>query len=406
MRISSGTIYEQGTNAINDLNSALARSQQQLATGRRMLTAADDPIAAARAVEVSQSESINLQFATNRQNAKSSLSRVEIALQSTTDLLHDVKTLAINGGNGVMTDADRRSIATELSAKLEDLLGIANTQDGSGNYMFAGFQTGIQPFVKTAGGAQYQGDQGYRQLQVSSSRFMPMSDNGTSVYELNRTGNGTFVTAPQAAPTLNTGSGIISSGSVSNATLLTGNSYDITFTVANGVTTYDVLNTTTGIAVPPAAVPYVAGQTIGFDGMQFNVSGIPADTDKFTITPSANQSIFTTMTDLINTLNTSAIGATGQAALTNGLFKAYDNLDLAMDNVLSVRATIGSNLKELEALDTSGTDLDTQYKTTLSNLQDLDYVEALSRFSRQQTGLEAAQKSFIKVAGLSLFSFL
>lgn len=412
MRISSNTIYEAGTANLSDLQTNIAKTQQQLSTGRRMLTAADDPIAASRALEISQSDSINTQYATNRQNANSSLSQVEIALQGATTLLQDVKTLAINGGNGILTPADRASLATELSAKLDDLIGIGNTVDGSGHYLFGGFKTSIQPFVKTATGATYQGDQGERELQVSSSRQVPMSATGNSVFELNKTGNGTFATSPTANLPLNTGSGIISSGSVTDATQLTGHGYDISFTVALGVTTFDVVDSTTGVAVviPPAVVagptPYVSGQTIAFDGLQFNVTGSPADTDKFAIVPSTNQSIFTTLTNLINTLKTAGTGATGQAALTNGLFAAYDNLDKSLDNVLSVRATVGSNLKELETLDNTGADLGVQYKSTLSELQDLDYVEAISRFSRQQTSLEAAQKSYIKVAGLSLFNYI
>lgn len=402
MRISTNTIYDSGAAQLGDLQTGVVKTQQQLSTGRRILTPADDPIASSRALEVTQSQSVNTQFGVNRQSAKTSLALVEQALASVTSILQDVQTLAINGGDGALSSADRASLGTALSGSLDDLLGLANSSDGAGSFLFAGFQTAKLPFTKTVTGAQYQGDQGQRLLQVDSSRQIPTTDSGSAVFESNLTGNGTFVTAAAAA---NTGSGIVSSGSVTNTALLTGHNYDITFTVLAGVTTYDVLDTTTGLPVS-AANPYTSGQPIAFDGLQFDVTGSPADTDKFTVSPSINQSIFTTLTNLITTLNTPATGAAGQAKLANGLNTASDNVNKALDNVLTIRSTVGSRLKELDSLDSASSDLDIQYKQTLSNLQDLDYIKSLSNFAQQQTTLEAAQKSFIKVTGLSLFDFI
>lgn len=407
MRISSNSIYEIGISQLGNLQTGLARTQNQLSTGRRILTAADDPIASARALEVTQSEQINLQLATNRQNANSSLSQVELALTNVTGLLQDVKTLTVNAGNAALTDADRRSLATELSGRLDDLLGIANTADGAGGYLFSGFKATTLPFIKTPTGAQYQGDQGQRFLQVGSTRELPISDSGNSVFEDNITGNGTFVTSANAVPP-NTGSGIVSSGSVTNAASLTGENYKIAFTVVPGsppVTTFDVTNTTTNVPVS-VGNPFVSGQPINFDGLQFDVRGIPADGDSFNIAPSTKQSVFTTLTDLISALRAPASGATGQANLTNALNSAQDNINSSLDNVLSVRSTVGSRLREIDALEGAGQDLNIQYKQTLSDLQDLDYTQALSKFAQTQTTLEAAQRSFIKITGLSLFSYI
>ena len=407
MRVSTNGIYEAGINQIGTLQSNLAKTQLQLSTGKRNLTAADDPIASARALEVVQSQSINEQFVTNRQNANSSLSQAEIALAAATTLLQDVKTIAINAGHGGLSNADRASLATDLRGRFDDLLGLANTADGTGQYLFAGFRSSTLPFIKTATGAQYQGDQGQRLLQVGSSRQIPISDSGSSVFEGNITGNGTFVTAASAAPP-NTGSGIVSIGSVTNASLLTGQNYSITFNISATtppVTTFDVLNTTTNTPVS-AGNAFTPGQPIAFDGLQFDVTGAPAAGDSFTVQPSTNQSIFTTLTALANALVQPSSGSTGQANLTNALNTANANINNALDNVLSVRSTLGSHLRELDYLDSSGEDLDIQYKQTLSDLQDLDYTKAISSFAQQQTTLEAAQRSYTKIAGLSLFNYI
>jgi len=417
MRISSKTIYDVGVGQISSLQSALARTQAQLSTGRKNLTAADDPIATARALEVTQSQSINTQLVTNRANAKGVLSLETVALASSTAILQDIKTLTVNAGNGGFTQKDRESLATELEGRLADLLGQANTADGAGGYVFSGYKSTTLPFTQTANGAAYQGDQGQRELQVGSTRKLPISDAGSSVFENNATGNGTFVTGADPANYTRGGSGIISPGSVKDATQLTGHKYQIDFQVVPAtpgtpkVTTYTVTDLTLNQPVPPAPVPavpqpYVSGQNITFDGVQFDVKGDPADLDNFTVQPSTKQSVFTTVHDLIAALRAPGDGAAGQASLNNKLNQAHMNIDSATDNLLSIQSEVGSRLKELDYLDSSGDDLNLQYATTLSDLQEVDTVKAISLFTQQQTTLDAAQKSFKSLAGLSLFNYI
>lgn len=406
MRISTNFMFDSGVNQLGTLSSNLARTQMQLSTNRRMLTAADDPIASARALNVTQSQSLNEQYGVNRDNARSSLSQASLVLQSTTSLLHDVKTLAVNAGNGSMMPSDREALALELEGRLDDLFDQANTADGAGGYLFSGFKSTTVPFTKTSSGASYIGDQGQRMLQVGSARQIPISASGAAVFENNTTGNGTFQTRPAAA---NTGSGIVSSGAVADATLLTGHDYEVRFAVTADtppVTTYTIADITTGLDVTPAPLPWKAGEEIAFDGMTFTVDGKPADGDVFTSRPSEKQSLFTTVTNLIGALRQPVVGAAGQARLANDLNEAHDNINAALDNVLSTQAVFGAHLKELDYLDSSGEDLNIQYESQLSDLQDLDMVKAISQFAQQQFTLEAAQKSFKSLSGLSLFNFI
>lgn len=409
MRISTLSIYSNATSQLNTLQSALARTQMQLSTDRRILTPADDPVASARALEVSQSREMNSQFATNRASARSSLSTVEGALQNAGDLLQDIQQLAVNAGNGTMVQSDRLKLATELEGRLEDLLGVANSTDGAGGYLFSGYMATTQPFNRNATGASYLGDQGQRMLQVGAARKMPLSASGSAVFENNLTGNGTFQT--QANPA-NTGAAIISPGSVvDRAQAEQGRDYKLTFAVTGSpaVTTYSVVDTSTGTDVPVAgqtAIPYEAGKSITFGGISFDIKGEPANGDTFTMEPSEKQSVFTTVTDLIAALKAPADGSSGKAALSNKLNTALDNLKQAHDNVLTVQASVGAHMKELDYLDSAGDDLDIQYAATLGDLQDLDVVKAISDFSQQQTTLQAAQMSFKTMSGLSLFNYL
>ena len=404
MRISTNTMFDRGTSQLNTLQSNIAKTQMQLSTNRRMLSAADDPIASARALETTQSQSVNAQYGVNRANARSSLSLVEQALGNATGVLQSVQEIVTRAGSGALSQNDRDTLANEVQSQLDNLLGLANSSDSEG-YLFAGYKSKTVPFVATSGGAQYQGDQGERKLQVSSARQFAISSPGSAVFESNLTGNGVQVTSVNPA---NTGTGVISAAAALNPTALTGHNYQITFALTGvpAATTYTVLDTVTN-AAPPALVgpqPYLSGQPIAFDGLSLQIQGAPAPGDSFGVDPSARQSVFTTLTDLIGTLR--APFGPGQNGLTNGLTRASDNLGSAFDTVLSERATAGSRLKELDDLDTAGDDLNIQYASTLSQLQDLDLVATISKFTQQQFTLEAAQKSFKTLSGLSLFNFI
>lgn len=402
MRISTNTVYEQGVSSMLRQQEAMLKTQQQVASGRRILTPADDPVAAARALEVTQADSINTQYAENRDNAKSSLGLAESVLQGVTTLIHDVRTVAVNAGNTTLSNNDRASLASELRGRLDELVGLANSTDGSGQYLFSGYQGTTKPFTRTPAGVQYSGDQGQRLIQVAASRQIVVSDSGTDIFERIRNGNGVFVTAAGAA---NSGSGVISPGSVITPASLTGHNYQINFTVAAGITTYDVVDATSSTTLS-AANPYTSGSTISFDGLQFDIQGAPANGDQFTVAPSTNQSLFKTLADLIAVVAAPVIGQAGGAKLSNGLNVALLNLDRGLDNILSVRAALGTRLQEVDALQSAGEDLTLQYQQTLSQLQDVDYAQALTELNRQQMYLDAAQKSFVKVSGLSLFNYL
>lgn len=407
MRISTSSLYATSTTQLGTLQSQMARTQQQLSTGHRMLSAADDPIAAARALEVTQSQSINAQYATNRANGRSALSQEESALSSVQTVVQNSQTIVVAAGSGANSASDRATYADQLQGQLDSLISLANSSDGDGGYLFGGYKSSTVPFVQNAAGVSYQGDQGQIQLQVAPSRSVAISDSGSSVFTNIPTGNGSFVTGAGAS---NTGSGVISAGTVTDSRQITGHTYSIDFTVVAGtpdVTTYQVNDTTT---VPPTAVggatPYTSGAPIAVAGMTFDVSGVPANGDKFSAQPSDRQSLFTTLSNLISTLRAPANTPAEKQALTDGLAAGGGNLSAGLDNVLAVRSSVGTRLKEFDTLDSAGSDADIQYASTLTNLQDLDYVKAISQFTQQQTTLDAAQKSFKSMSSLSLFNYI
>lgn len=301
MRVSTNMIYDQGVIALQKQSAALLYTGQQIATGRKILTPSDDPVGSARALDVSQSKSVNQQFITNQGYAEDALKLVEGQLDGAGEIIQYARGRVLAAGNPALSPADRQSIATDLRSQFDAMLAIANTRDANGDYLFAGYRSNTPPFEKTdlAGtpGTEYKGDQGSRTMQVSSSRFMPVSFGGEVAF--GSEGEGVFKVLGDFITALETGSDV------------------------------------------PGAVSTALG-----------------------------------------------------------------GLDESLDRVLTTRAQIGSQRVEVEQLGFIGSDLDLQYQTTLSDLQDLDYNEAFSRLTQQRTFLEAAQQSFLKTTGLSLFNYL
>lgn len=426
MRVSTGMIFSAGLASIQKQTASLLHTQQQVASGRRILTPADDPVAAARALEVEQAQGTNALYQTNQKAAGEILGLEEGYLVSAGDLIHSVRTLAVQGGGGALSDQDRRSIAAELRQRFDELLGLANATDGSGQHLFSGYMGDTTPFSgSVAAGVAYAGDEGQRLLQVSASRQIGVSDSGNDIFMRIRNGNGSFTTSVTAA---NSGSGVIDAGTVTDPALwnAAGNSRNFTlrFAVSGGVTTYDIVDNGSGNSLltgaAPGAAPYprvfTPGQAISlksqgaepaFDyGAQLVISGNPANGDTFDVDASSSQSLFATLGNLINALEAGTAAGNGNTLLANRIGFALTDLDQAQENFLRVRAGIGSRMNEIDSLASAGENLNLNYEQTLSRLRDVDYAAAISQLTQEQGYLEAAQKSFLRVTDLSLFNYV
>lgn len=399
MRIATSMIFDAGVASINRQWSQLLHLQQQVATGRRILAPSDDPVAAARALEVTQSADILKQYAANQQNATAALGLAEAQMASLNDMFARLKELTVQAGNATLSAGDRRSIAQELRARFDEMIGIANARDGQGQYLFSGYMGATAPFAGTVeGGVAYFGDDGQRRLQVAATRLLETSDSGRDIFQRIRNGNGTFVTAYGSA---NSGTGIIDAGSATGN--FVADTYTVSFAPSAGGLDYTVTGATSGVV---ATGTYRSGAAIGFNGASITIVGSPAAADTFTVAPSAAQSVFETLGRLILALESNTALPADAAKYANEIGFALRDLDQANDNVLRVRAALGSRINELESLGNVNQDLRLQYQQTLAQLQDLDYAQAIADLTRKQTDLQAAQQSFVRISQLSLFNYL
>ncbi len=414
MRISSRFFQTLGVNSILDQQVKLSKTQNQLASGKRILAPSDDPVATSQLMQLRQTENSVNQYQANADAAVNRLSTEEGVLDSVTNLLQRVRELAVQAANATQTNDTRSFIASEVRQRLDELLGLANTKDGNGEYLFAGSKGYTEPFVpNAAGGYDYFGDDSQRFLQIGAGRQVADGNPGSEVFQRIRNGNGTFVTE---ANTANSGTGIINGGSVQGnftPTLTAGvNGYTLRFiqVLPTDPITYEVFESgdpqPSPHPTPVATGTYVDGEPIAFQGALVTVTGIPADGDTFSVRSSEYQDVFQTLSDFVTTLETGVTSAAEQAQLNNKINSFLADVDQDMTNVLKVRAGVGARLNAIDGQRYINEDQLVQTTQIISSIEDLDYAEAVSRLNLQLAGLEAAQQSYLKVQGLSLFNFL
>ncbi|MCC6135240.1 MAG: flagellar hook-associated protein FlgL [Candidatus Contendobacter sp.] len=303
LRIATNQLYYQAAKTMGERQTALAKVQQQMATGNRLLTNSDDPVGSARLLGLNEELSRYDQYQRNTDLANGRLNLEETVLEGTGEVLQRVRELTVQANNDTLNDSDRRDIATQIRQLHGELVGLANTQDGNGEYLFAGFKSHTQPFVLDGNNqAIYQGDQGQRLIKAGPNLDVAVGDSGIDVFQVDSTdpAKGLFATLDKLASAMET----------------------------------------------PSA--------------QFH------------------------------------------QAMADGLAA----LDVGFDNLSGIRAKVGARMNALEDQQNTNGDFAVHLQQIIGEIGDLDYAEAATRLSRETLVLQAAQQSFVKIQGLSLFNYM
>ncbi|MDU6536302.1 flagellar hook-associated protein FlgL [Mixta calida] len=317
MRLSTNMMFDQQMRGVSNAQSSWLKAGEQLSTGKRVVNPSDDPLAAAQAVVLSQAQAENSQYKLARNFASQSVSLEESTLQNVTLAVQSAQSAVISAGNGALSDDDRASYATQLEGIRSQLLNLANSTDGNGRYIFAGYKSGSAPFTEDANGSiVYNGGTDAITQKVDASRTMTTSHTGAQVF-MSLTSNA--VKEPN-----------------------------------NGV---------------------------------------------------SESNIFNTLDTAINALKQpiqNADDAT-KAVSKDALDKATRGLSNSLNNILAVRSELGTQLDELDKLDSLGADRSTLQATRMSGLVDVDYTKAISTYTMQQQALQASYKTFSDMSQMSLF---
>ncbi len=396
MRVTEGTGQLQFLTAINSLESSISQNENDLSSNEAFTTASENPIAAGEVNTYNQALAQSQQYSTNANSAQTNLNTEDSTLTQITNQLQSLRDLALEANSGALQASDRSGIATQIQQIQNSLLALANTQNGSGDYIFSGFATRTQPFALSTGGATYSGDQGLTQVQIAAGQTVATGDNGDAVFNQIKTGNGTFTVTANAN---NTGTGLIGASTVVNAANYDGGTYQIQFTAAGGGA-YNIVNAG-GVTVSSGT--YTDGSNISFDGLQIALSGTPAAGDEFTVAASTNQSLFTTVQNLATVLQN---GTSSSTALSNSISGEINNLDQALTKISNTQASVGGRLNTITSQLTVQSTQQTQLQKSIASLQGLNYAAAITQLDQQNTTLQAALQSYTLTQGLTLFKYL
>lgn len=300
MAISTLQMFRQGVNGMLDQQAALLKTQQQLSSGKRILTPADDPTGTTQVMGLAETRRITDQYQKNIDAARNRLEAEETALVSAGDILQRARELAVGSLNDTHDASGRAATAQEIRQLIDEMMGLANRKDGNGEYLFAGTRGRVTPFSSNGSGTfSYAGDQGQRRIQVAPDRVIADGDSGLEVF----------------------------------------------------------------MKVPASSGGY--------------------------------EDVFSTLYNFATDLE-----ANNPNSVT------LDQLDSALEHVLTVRAGIGARHNALDNQARINDSLLLQIQETRSGIEDLDYAEAAARLSQQTITLQAAQQAFARVQSLSLFNFL
>ena len=399
MTISTLSFQMNATDQMDALQQAMSQTQTELSTGLKLQNAADNPVAMTQVDALNTALSASKQYVTNGTLASTNLNLEAQALTNATNLLQSVRDAAIQGNNSAMSATDRQNIATQLEQQLQQLVGIANSQDGQGNYLFSGNAAGTKPFAQSGNSVSYSGASSVSQVQLSAEQSISTGDTGSSVFMSTPAGNGTFTTA---ASSTNTGTASIGPGTVTNASQWVPDNYTIAFSSA---TQYTVTDTKTGVQVASGTLSGGSGATnsIAFNGIQVTLSGTPNHGASFTVAPAGTASVFSTISGLISTLNSTSLSP---AQLATRLNQGLEQVSGAINHLDLVQASVGARINAVSTAQTTAQSQQTDYQTTVSQLSNVDYAKATTQLSTEELALQAAQASYASMMSLTLFKYI
>ncbi len=395
-RVSTKTMTDQSVNSMLEQQARMSKTQMQLSTGKRILTPSDDPTGSVRVVDLKSAIGRVDQYQINSDRASSRLEQEESVLFGVTNLLQRTNVLALQGNNNaVLSSAETKALADEVRQLVDELEGLANSRDANGDYLFAGYKSGTKPFTRTAADTfTYSGDQGQRQLQIAADRTIADGDNGFDLFMDVDTGPYATVTGIAA-----TGFGAIASGDLTVNGISVGGIPAAANATERAGQIRDAINAISDITNVSAEL--ATGTTVTLSSSAGDVAvfaASTADTGLTTATTPAatgKRNVFETMLQLASTLE------------ANGSVDRYLNdIKEAMDKVSDIHSTVGARMNAIDEQFEVNADIKLTLETHLSDVEDLDYTEAISRLNQQTVALQAAQQAYVKVQGLSLFNYI
>ena len=407
MRISTNQIYNQNLRAILDNQSALSETQMQLATGKKLTKPSDDPVGAAKVIRITEELDKITQFKRNNDLLQNSLEQQDTVLTSIKTALNRARVLTVQSGSGVVGVAERQAIASEISQIRDEVFDLMNTQNASGEFIFAGYQSQEPAFSFNYGatGAQYtfQGDTGTNEVKISDSVAIQSTSSGQDIFEnvfarkrfsldssSGMTANSIDVTKQATFDQFH--------NTYYDPTNPTNNQFEMR---VNGTNEIEVIQVGTGTIID--TLPFVSDAAFEYEGLELNLTGTPGQSITISLDPPVKRNAAETLNQFVRSLTDATISDSDFAQALSDTLVGIDN---AANKIALESSSLGARMNVAEQINTANLDIEIANKTARSSIQDLDYAEATTRFSLQETAFNAALATFPKVTNLSLFQYI
>jgi flagellar hook-associated protein 3 FlgL len=407
MRISTGQLYERSIQAVLNNQADLSDIQQQLSSGKKLLRPSDDPVGAAQVIRLTEDIELITQYKKNSNLLVNSLEQEETVLSSVNTAIDRARVLMIQSGNGIVGTEDRKAIAIEISQIRDQIFDLMNSRNPEGEYIFAGFQSDSPAFSfnPSATGDKYnfEGDAGENKIQVSETVSLQVNNSGRNVFEdvLARLKSTISGTVGATNVSLNVqGQSAFDRFYESNYDAITPANNEFQISILSA-TQAQITNLGTGAVLD--TVDFTSGSALLYKGLEFSITGTPGDTVNFQLETPQKKNIAETLNDFVNALNNENIA---DGDFDEALADVLTGVDNSLVKVANTISRIGGRRNTADSVLASNLDLEISNKTARSNIEEVDYAEAVSELSRQETALQAAQATFSRVTGTSLFDYI
>lgn len=407
MRISTEQLYNRSIQSVLDNQGTLSDIQTQLASGKKLLRPSDDPVGTSQLLRLTEEISLLEQYNKNSNLLTNSLVQEETVLTSINDSVDRARVLMIQSGNGIIGVDDREAIAIEMEQIRDQIFDLMNSRNPAGEYIFAGFQSSSPAFSYDASAAgnkyNFEGDEGENNIKVSDTVALQVNNSGRDVFEdvfsrfkASITGS---VGATSSKLTVQ-GQADFDKFHTNNYDAVTPANNDFRVTVLSA-TQAQITNVGTGAVID--TVDFSSGDAFLFNGLEIEITGTTGDTVDFQLEPPEKRNIAETLNDFVNSLYDKDIS---DGDFDEALTDAIIGLDNAKTVIGASISAIGGRMNVADSVVASNLDLDIANKTARSNIEEVDYAEAVSELSRQETALQAAQATFSLVTGTTLFDYI
>ena len=420
MRVSTNQLFDQNIRAIQTGQSELTRTQESLATGKRVNRPSDDPAGATQVIRLTEELDKITQFKRNNDLVRGALEQQEAVLTNINNSMLRARTLVLQAGSGIMSTADRRAIGVELGVIADEVFDLMNSRDAQGNYLFAGGQAQspafIRNFASSGNSISYQGDNTDNSVQLSDNVTVRSTVNGLDLFERVDArytfSEGTSSTGPLRYAVSSQDDFDRFFQQHYDPVVVANNTFEFAITgTGSGANerTAELRNQNTGAVIQTFTITEGASLTVaGIDVTSVSSGtgffGNAGDSFTFSLDAPQKKNLAQTLLDISAALTSDP--PLGNGEVVEAVNTALIGIDNGVERLALERSSIGGRLNVADSVKETLLDLEIAATKSRSAVEDVDFAQASADFARQEASLSAVLATFPRITGLSLFDFI